>query len=176
MAKAKFKTVIEPDGTKKWYINGLCHRDDGPAIIYPNGSEEWYKNGKLHRLYGSARTIWTKTGVIDGGWYIDGRQLSEKEVTAIIKAQRIRGIKIKLRAVNAFKRGATAAPGTMEWAYAMGHFHSKYPQREFSDGFDTAYTREQLSFMAQGMGLNVSCKMTKLELTAMVRAQAPATA
>ena len=33
-------------GTIAWCLNGRLHREDGPAVIYPNGLMEWYKNGK----------------------------------------------------------------------------------------------------------------------------------
>lgn len=46
-----------------WYVNGILHRDDGPADVrydlkrhLPYKSlEEWYKNGLLHRTDGPAR-------------------------------------------------------------------------------------------------------------------------
>jgi hypothetical protein len=48
--------VIENDGTKKWFRNGLNHRDDKdenghtlPAVIYSNKNKIWYSNGKIHR-------------------------------------------------------------------------------------------------------------------------------
>ena len=34
------------DGSKYWRLNGLYHREDGPAIEYPNGSKYWCLNGK----------------------------------------------------------------------------------------------------------------------------------
>jgi hypothetical protein len=34
------------DGNKYWCLNGLCHREDGPAIEYLNGNKTWYLNGK----------------------------------------------------------------------------------------------------------------------------------
>jgi hypothetical protein len=30
------------------YENGLCHREDGPAIIFQNGNKCWYLNGKSY--------------------------------------------------------------------------------------------------------------------------------
>lgn len=31
------------DGSEEWYINGDCHRTDGPACTYPdNGEQRWY--------------------------------------------------------------------------------------------------------------------------------------
>lgn len=34
-------------GTKRWYLNGEFHREDGPAIIYPDGDYRWYIHGQL---------------------------------------------------------------------------------------------------------------------------------
>tara|TARA_R110000868_G_scaffold99024_4_gene272661 strand:- start:18914 stop:19240 length:327 start_codon:yes stop_codon:yes gene_type:complete len=45
---------IDEFGTKKWYLNGELHREDGPAIEWFDGEKEWYLNGKLHRVDGHA--------------------------------------------------------------------------------------------------------------------------
>jgi hypothetical protein len=42
------------DGNSYWCLNGLLHREDGPAVEYANGDEAWYKNGLLHREDGPA--------------------------------------------------------------------------------------------------------------------------
>jgi hypothetical protein len=43
------------NGTKIWYLNGLLHREDGPAIERPDGvgpmadgSKEWFLDGKRY--------------------------------------------------------------------------------------------------------------------------------
>ena len=41
-------------GDKYWILNGLFHREDGPAIEYVSGSKKWYLNGKRHRVDGPA--------------------------------------------------------------------------------------------------------------------------
>lgn len=41
---------ISSDGHKYWLVNGLLHRDDGPAIEYADGDKAWYLNGLLHRV------------------------------------------------------------------------------------------------------------------------------
>lgn len=46
--------VLYNNGTKHWYKEDKCHRDDGPAVEYPNGDKVWYKNGQLHRDDGPA--------------------------------------------------------------------------------------------------------------------------
>src|ERR1700691_2235897 len=50
--------IIEyPSGTIMYYLNGLWHREDGPAIIYSDDTLEYYLNGKYHREDGPA-VIW----------------------------------------------------------------------------------------------------------------------
>mgnify|MGYP006078006563 CR=1 FL=1 len=66
---------IYPSGNKYWYLNGLFHREDGPAIEWVNGSKEWYLNGNLHREDGP-----TYEG-INGHkeWYYHGKQIDCKD-------------------------------------------------------------------------------------------------
>jgi hypothetical protein len=42
------------DGHKKWYCNGLLHRENGPAVELSYGTKFWYKYDKLHREDGPA--------------------------------------------------------------------------------------------------------------------------
>jgi len=37
--------VVDLNGYKAWYINGVRHREDGPAIIWADGHRQWYING-----------------------------------------------------------------------------------------------------------------------------------
>ena len=46
--------IVDPDGTQRWYKDGIAHREDGPAKIESDGSEYWFLNGKLHRVDGPA--------------------------------------------------------------------------------------------------------------------------
>ena len=63
------------NGTKEWWINGLPHRIDGPALDYLV-VKKWYFHGKRHRKDGPA--VEWKNG--DKEWYINGERLSrEKE-------------------------------------------------------------------------------------------------
>ena len=64
--------VVKKNGRKFWYINGIKHRDDGPAVIDACGTEEWCRNGKYHREDGPA-VIYP-----DGrkGWYLNGKKYS----------------------------------------------------------------------------------------------------
>ena len=36
---------IDDNGDKWWYLNGTCHRSDGPAMENGNGNKYWYING-----------------------------------------------------------------------------------------------------------------------------------
>jgi hypothetical protein len=58
-------------GTKWWYLNGVVHRIGGPAIIFNDGAKHWYLNGKMHREDGPAAEY-------AGGtkhWYLDGESI-----------------------------------------------------------------------------------------------------
>src|ERR1700691_543947 len=64
------------DGDIHYYLNGLHHRVDGPAVIYTNGLIVYYLNGILHREDGPA--------II----YSDGRMyyfLNDKNITEEIE-------------------------------------------------------------------------------------------
>jgi hypothetical protein len=62
-------------GTKRWYLNGELHREDGPALEYADGNKYWFLNDKLHREDGPAveRADGTKK------WYLNGEEMTEKE-------------------------------------------------------------------------------------------------
>ena len=69
---------VDAKATKRHYLNGFLHRDDGPAIEYKSGSKAWYLNGETHRTDGPA-IEW-----IDGtkAWYLNDKRLSEEEFLA----------------------------------------------------------------------------------------------
>lgn len=51
--------VVSPDGSEEWFLNGVRHRDGGPAVKQWDGAKQgfvyrWYVNGKLHRIDGPA--------------------------------------------------------------------------------------------------------------------------
>jgi len=71
----EYTVKVYPNGTKSWYLNGKCHREDGPAVEYANGSKFWYLNGKRHREDGPAIEY-------AGGyksWYLNNKELTEQE-------------------------------------------------------------------------------------------------
>ena len=67
----KPEVMVYPNGTKRWYLNGKLHREDGPAIEDANGDKWWYRNGKLHREDGPA-IEWA-----DGNkrWFLNGKEI-----------------------------------------------------------------------------------------------------
>ncbi len=60
---------IDEDGSKKWYLNGVLHREDGPAIEESNGDKAWWFHGKLHREDGPAVQLAGGTKA----WYLNGK-------------------------------------------------------------------------------------------------------
>ncbi len=45
---------VQSDGAKHWYLYGVLHRDDGPAVERPGGEKWWFQYGKVHREDGPA--------------------------------------------------------------------------------------------------------------------------
>ena len=45
---------IDEFGHKWWTLNGLIHREDGPAVEWINGDKSWYFHGQRHREDGPA--------------------------------------------------------------------------------------------------------------------------
>jgi hypothetical protein len=75
---------IGSDGTQIWYLNGKYHREDGPAVVRPDGTKKWYLNDEFHREDGPA-IIWP-----DGTqrWYLNGKNIT-KEITNWVKERNI---------------------------------------------------------------------------------------
>lgn len=59
---------IGSDGYKEWYRHGVLHNENGPAIEYPDGSYKYYYEGKLHCLDGPA--VKYNCGTFE--WYVEG--------------------------------------------------------------------------------------------------------
>ena len=60
-------------GTKRWFLNGSLHREDGPAIEYADGDKSWFLNNKLHRKDGPASEF-ANASCIGKVVEIDGRK------------------------------------------------------------------------------------------------------
>jgi hypothetical protein len=82
MDKEKGEIVSVPemeecaDGTKYWYLNGILHRTDGPAIEDSDGSKYWYLNGERHRTDGPA-VEWSNGSK---EWWLNGNIVTWFEV------------------------------------------------------------------------------------------------
>ena len=64
--------IINSYGDKRWYKNGVIHRDDGPAIEYWDGTKSWYINGQYHQEDGPAIEFADGTKQ----WWIKNRQIT----------------------------------------------------------------------------------------------------
>ena len=94
-------TVRVYDDRTEWHLDGVLHREDGPAIEWKDGDKYWYKNGKQHRDNGPAveedngHMEWWVNGLChreDGPaiehydgyeqWFLDGGLVTEAEFLA----------------------------------------------------------------------------------------------
>lgn len=73
-------------GSEEWYIRGKRHRADGPAFISVSGIEIWYFEDKLHREDGPAYT-W-----VDGSqaFYFNGKQITVVEFFRTVYLSKIK--------------------------------------------------------------------------------------
>ena len=92
------------DGSSSCWIHGKLHREDGPAVEYARGDKEWFFNDKLHREDGPAVEYVNGTKL----WYINGEELTEeqfnnrtkKNLTPSVKVVEIDGIKYELKKID----------------------------------------------------------------------------
>jgi len=78
--------IVDEYGTKRWRLNDLLHREDGPAVEWTDGHKAWYLNGKRHRKDGPA-IEWANG---HRTWYLNDKHLSKEDFTSldqIIKMQ-----------------------------------------------------------------------------------------
>jgi hypothetical protein len=71
--KKKSGCEINEFGTKRWYLNGELHREDGPALEFADGEKYWCLNGLYHREDGPAIEC------VDGTkfWYLNDKHYTE---------------------------------------------------------------------------------------------------
>ena len=67
------------DGSKKWFINGKRHREDGPAVEIANGTKCWHINGKLHREDGPAITFMNEDKELRCSFHLNGIEFNPIE-------------------------------------------------------------------------------------------------
>jgi len=74
-------TVRVDDDCTEWFLNGVLHRENGPALEWANGSKFWYKEGKFHREDGPALEYTNGDKI----WYIEGEMYTEENFNKKIK-------------------------------------------------------------------------------------------
>lgn len=79
------------DGSKKWFKNGVAHREDGPAIEASDGYKAWIVEGQYHREDGPA--IIHQDGSVE--WCIDGKEIKSELVWIEKDPRFVRLMKIK---------------------------------------------------------------------------------
>jgi hypothetical protein len=62
-------------GKFEWRMHGSIHRNDGPAVIWPDGTQEWWISGKRHRIDGPAVVF--NDGI--KRWFIDDKRMTYNE-------------------------------------------------------------------------------------------------
>ena len=112
------------------YLNGNCHRSDGPAVIYywKNGSiieERWYLNDELHRTDGPATIYYKEGGSVESEhWYLNDEYIIPKEhLTPTPKTEEE---KIELINEIAFVKENNDYVFIKEWLKRDKEFYEKY--------------------------------------------------
>jgi hypothetical protein len=104
-----YNRIIKTDYAICYYLNGKCHRLDGPAFEYLNGDKEWFQDGKRHRIDGPAvegyngYKAWYQNGLlhrIDGPaveftdgikhWYYEEKYITDKSQEEFEKIIRLK--------------------------------------------------------------------------------------
>ena len=70
----EYNVKVYPNGNKAWFLNGLRHRKDGPAIEHLDGYKSWWINGLRHREDGPAIEYINGVKV----WALNGVQYTEE--------------------------------------------------------------------------------------------------
>jgi len=78
LTKIGYEIYVDSAGNKCWYLNGVLHREGGPAIEYYDGDKSWYLNGVLHREDGPARD-WG----VASEWYLNDDFITEQEFNEV---------------------------------------------------------------------------------------------
>lgn len=72
-SKETYQGRVNRFGVEEWKMDGLLHRENGPARIFQDGRKEWYWKGKIHRNGGPAITDAKGIHrVPEEGWFILG--------------------------------------------------------------------------------------------------------
>ena len=79
----KYRVEVDKFGTRRYYNRaGQRHREEGPAVEWAAGSE-WYINGVLHRVDGPA--VIRCSGTRE--WWINGTKYNKHDYYQQLKTQ-----------------------------------------------------------------------------------------
>ena len=85
----KFTGIVENTfGSRFWFLNGVLHREDGPAHINFNNTNHWYFGGKTHRIDGPA-VEWFNG---EKEWWVDGNQITEEQCKLLYDLMKLKGL------------------------------------------------------------------------------------
>ena len=73
------KCIICEDGAKRWFLDGLLHRLNGPAIIHPDGEQWFYIDGKYIEASGTPLSVGQAVP-----WYNDSVAIVIKQINPIL--------------------------------------------------------------------------------------------
>ena len=76
-----YTVKVHANNDKEWFLDGMRHRTDGPAIEFDNGAKRWYLDGKRHRIDGPAIEFADGTKY----WYVDGKELTQAQWRKAVK-------------------------------------------------------------------------------------------
>ena len=84
---------IFPDGSELWILDGVQHREDGPAVTWlmdGGWCYEWWLHGKRHRLDGPA--VESPDG--SKSWWVNGERVSREWMSVLrVKPDEVEGKK-----------------------------------------------------------------------------------
>lgn len=80
--------IHRPGEYEAWFINGVRHRVDGPAVVTAS-HEVWWRYGERHRLDGPASQVLDKASLDeeDGNgreWWVDGAEVEPADGSAVL--------------------------------------------------------------------------------------------
>lgn len=70
----QYQVLVYSNGDRRWYLDDLLHREDGPAFEFASGTKHYFLKGRRHRENGPA--IEAASGVKK--WYLGGVQYTEE--------------------------------------------------------------------------------------------------
>ena len=87
----KFSGIVIDNNCKEYWLNGLKHKIDKPAIVFHDDkSEFWYVYGKLHRIGGPAITL--SSFHKSEQYYIDGKRVTKEYHDLLFNMIKLKGM------------------------------------------------------------------------------------